>query len=390
MNTKINNGVNWLFLFYFIFSLLFPVVIFNKVIFILIIGFMIVNYKLYRLNTVSPFIVFLIFLYGFVLSFFNVVDSVLALQFFLSVLVLFLIYPLLRYKINIDRIIKISGLIMALYTGVSFLVTVVFMDSPISTPYYQFFRNYSSGSNGLRDFAEGGTLSFHIGTVPFLYLPYCLFVISFIDKRKLSSLLCIIILFITIFISASRGSIISCVMATVCIIFFKSNLRKKVVFLVISIPLFIATISYLLTNTTVFASGEESNSAKIGHYESFVENIDFFNLFLGEGLGSYYYSKGSQSMKAHTELTPIDMLRYFGFILAPLLYFIIIFPSKKIGSYLGTNSLYVIIFLIYVVNSITNPTMFNSYGLLVALWYWYKILCDSNSNSEYNLGTQKS
>ena len=22
----------------------------------------------------------------------------------------------------------------------------------------------------------------------------------------------------------------------------------------------------------------------------------------------------------------------------------------------------------------TNPTMFNSYGLLVVLWYWYKIL----------------
>ena len=385
MNSKVNKRVNWFFLFFFIFSLLFPVIIFNKVIFILIIGFMIVNYKLYSLNTVSPFIVFLIFLYGFVLSFFNIVDSVLALQFFLSVLVLFLIYPLLRYKIDIDRIIKISGLIMAIYTGVSFLVTVVFLDSPISTPYYQFFSYYSSGSNGLRDFAEEGILSFHIGTVPFLYLPYCLFVISFIDKRKLSSLLSIVILFVTIFISASRGAIISCVMATVCIIFFKSNLRKKFVFLVISIPLFITTISYLLTYTTVFASEERSNSAKIGHYESFVENIDFFNLFLGEGLASYYYSKGAQSMKAHTELTPIDMLRYFGFILAPLLYFVIIFPSKKLGSYLGSNSLYVLLFLIYVVNSITNPTMFNSYGLLVVLWYWCKILYDANSDSKFNL-----
>lgn len=346
-------------------------------------GFVLFNYKLYRLNTIAPFVVFFIFLYGFIFSFFNKVDKDLSLQFFLAVLVLFLIYPIHKYKIDVDRIVKVSGLVMAIYTGISFLFVVVFMDLPFSAGYSNIFRDYSSGSNGLREFAEEGTLSFHIGTVPFIYLSFVLYIISFVEKKKISQLIAIIILFITIFISASRGSILSCIIAAGYIIFAKSKFNTKIIFLVISIPLIIILLSYLLTNTSIFDSGEESNSTKIGHIESFFDNINFFNFFLGEGLGSYYYSKGSQIMKAHTEITPLDMLRYFGFILTPILYFSIFFPVKKIKSYLGNNSLYLVLFMIYVVNSFTNPTMFNSYGLLIVLWYWYKIL--DNSNGEYEV-----
>lgn len=385
MNYKINKRVSQLVLFFFILSLLFPATILNKFIFVSIIGFVIVNYKLYKFTTISPFIVFFIFLYGFFYSFFNIVSKELALQFFLSVLVLFLIYPVLKYRVDLDRIVKISGLLAVIYTAISFLIVVVFIDSPISANYYDFFSSYSAGSNGLREFAEGQSLSFHIGTVPFLYLPFCLFLISYIEKRKLSSFIAIIVLFITVVISTSRGSILTCLIAAIFIIFFKSNLKVKIVFLAVSIPLIIISMSYLLTATTVFDFGEESNSVKIGHYQSFVEHLDFFNFFLGEGLASYYFSKGTQSMKAHTEITPLDMLRYFGFILTPLLYIVIILPVRKISSYLGSNALYVVIFLIYVANSFTNPTMFNSYGLLIVLWYWYVILKTQNDSSEQTL-----
>jgi hypothetical protein len=382
---SLNSKVNLLFFLFFISTLLFPATVFNKFMFLIIIGFVFINYKLYRLETFAPFIVFIIFLYGFIFSFFNVVDKDLSLQFFLSVLVLFLIYPICKYKIDIDRIAKISGLIMAFYTGLSFLIVVVFMELPFSSTYYTFFSNYSAGSNGLREFAEEGTLSFHIGTVPFMYLSFVLYVMAFVEKKTIGSFFAIIIIFTTIFISASRGLILSCLLGVGYIIFFKSKFSSKIVFLTISIPLVIISLSYLLTNTTVFDSDEGSNSVKIGHVESFFENIDFFNFFLGKGLGSYYYSKGSQGMKAHTEITPLDMIRYFGFILAPLLYFFVIFPTKKIKSYLGRNSLYLVLFMIYVVNSFTNPTMFNSYGLLIVLWYWYKILDNSNGKDEVPL-----
>jgi hypothetical protein len=114
----------------------------------------------------------------------------------------------------------------------------------------------------------------------------------------------------------------------------------------------------------------------LGHYESFIDNANVFNLLVGNGLGAIYYSKGSGGYKAHTEVTPIDMIRYLGIFFAILLYWFIIFPTKRIKAYLGKNFLYTIIFIIYVLNSMTNPTMFNSYGLIVVIWYWYKILQD--------------
>jgi hypothetical protein len=387
MNLKLNKSISLLFLFFFILSLLFPTTIFNKVIFIILMGFTVLNHKLYKLKTVSPFFVFFIFLFGFIYSFFNNADSDLRLQFFLSVLVLFLIYPILKYKIDIDYIAKVSGLVMALYTGISFLIIVTFMNSPISEAYYKLFFEVSSGGYSLREFGEEGTLSFHVGTVPFIYLSFVLYVKSFIEKKKTSTFLIILILSITIYVSVSRGLIISCIVGAGYIVFFKTKLVNKIIFLMTSIPLLVITILYLMANTGVFSSGETSNSIKIGHYVSFVEHIDFFNFFLGEGLASYYYSKGTNSMLAHTEITPLDMIRYFGFILATLLYFVIIFPSKKITSYLGFNSLYVVLFLIYVINSMTNPIMFNSYGLLIVLWYWNKILCDRNVNSGHDFET---
>ncbi|MBC7845838.1 MAG: hypothetical protein H7Y10_05055 [Flavobacterium sp.] len=387
MNLKLNKSISLLFLFFFILSLLFPTTIFNKVIFIILMGFTVLNHKIYKLKTVSPFFVFFIFLFGFIYSFFNNSDSDLRLQFFLSVLVLFLIYPILKYKIDIDYIAKVSGLVMALYTGISFLIIVTFMNSPISGAYYKLFFEVSSGGYSLREFGEEGTLSFHVGTVPFIYLSFVLYVKSFIEKKKTSTFLIILILSITIYVSVSRGLIISCIVGAGYIVFFKTKLVNKIIFLMTSIPLLVITILYLMANTGVFSSGETSNSIKIGHYVSFVEHIDFFNFFIGEGLASYYYSKGTNSMLAHTEITPLDMIRYFGFILATLLYFVIVFPSKKITSYLGPNSLYVVLFLIYVINSMTNPIMFNSYGLLIVLWYWNKILCDRNVNSGHDFET---
>lgn len=378
MKYKIRRRINQLIFVFFSLSLLFPVAIFNKLIFFVIISFSVINYKHCKLKTTAPFVVFFIFTYGFIYSFFNTVNRELALQFFLSVLVLFLIYPIIRYKIDINKIAKVCGLLIVAYTSISFLVVVVFVDLPISSLYYDFFSNYSAGSNGLREFVEDRTLSFHIGTVPFLYLPFCLYTISFVENKKVINLLAIILLFVIIFISASRGLILSCLMALVVIIFFKSSLKSKIIFVTLSIPVIVVLISYLLTKTTVFDSGEESNSVKLGHYESFKEHLSFFNFFLGEGLASIYYSKGTQSLKAHTEITPLDMLRYFGFILTPILYLVIVFPTKKISSYIGYNLLYVVLFLIYVINSFTNPTMFNSYGLLLVLWYWYIIFRKKN------------
>lgn len=367
------NQFNLVFLFV-IFTLIFPTFIFNKLILIFIALIFFSTINSYRFLSLSPIYVFLIFSYGFFISFFNQVERSLSIQFFLTTLSLIIIYPVLKYKVDFDKIVKSSGLILAFYSLISFFIIVVYIDSPISEKYYNFFREYSAGAYGLREFTDEGLLSFHSGTAPFLFLSLVLYCESFIIKRKLFFFIAILLHIYIIFISGSRGTFFSALLAMLIVIMFRANKKAKIGLALIGIPIIFYCISFLFQNTEIFSSEEGSNNVKLGHFESFIESVSFSNLIIGNGLGAIYYTKGSGMYKAHTEITPLDMIRYLGIILAFLLYWVIIFPTKRITRYFGNNLLYIIIFVIYLLNSMTNPTMFNSYGLLVVLWYWNKIL----------------
>lgn len=365
---------------FFILTLLVPTSIINKIFFVLIFLAVFFTIREYYFNSKSPIYVILIFLYGYILSYFNNVDKELSNQFFLSTFVLILIYPIIYYKINLDKIVKISGLLLAIYSLISFFIVVVYLDSSISETYYTFFKEYSAGSNGLREFTDDGLLSFHTGTAPFLFLSLVLYFESFLNKKTILTFLAIILHIYIIFISGSRGTFFSSLLTIVMLMLFRSSNKIKFGILIFGIPLFILFISLLLKNTDIFSSDEGSNNVKIGHFDSFIESTNFFNLITGNGLAAKYFSKGTNSVLAHTEITPVDMIRYLGIVMAFLLYWFIIFPTKRIKSYLGNNFLYMVIFIIYVLNSMTNPTMFNSFGLLVVIWYWYKILKEGEEN----------
>ena len=253
ISNKYKTWITRLFYFFFIVTLLFPVIIINKIVFLSIIGLMVFNYKLYRFKTVSPFVLFFIFLWGFIHSFFHYSNREISQQFFLSTLVLFLIYPIYKYKIDLDKIAKVSGVVMVVYTWVSFLI--VTGGFPFSDIYYDFFFYYSTGSYSLRDFVEDGLVTFQIGTLPFLYLPLVLYYISFLNDRKYSKLLILLIFFITLALGGSRASMLTTLFTLVMITFVKSNNKNRIRFLMVSIPIVITAGSYLLINTTVFDKG---------------------------------------------------------------------------------------------------------------------------------------
>lgn len=327
-----------------------------------------------KIHTLSPIIIFCIFLFGYIVSFWGNVDRELSNQLILSVSVLFLIYPIQEYNINIDKIVKVSGAIMALYTLLLFLLIVVYSGGPLSSFAYSILNDFGAGGQGKRAFTDEASVSFHLGAIPFLYLPFCLFFHSFLNGKRSINILGMLILIPAIILSISRGLWIVCIIGIFLIFFLHLKRIKRIVLISITLPFLLFIIGYLIENTNAFSLKEESNNVKIGHVISFVENLNPINFLIGDGLAGYYYSKGSQIMKSNTEVTPIDMLRYFGFILTPILYAVILFPTQRLTRYKGTNYSFVIIFILYLINSFTNPIMFNSYGLLVVLWYWAKIL----------------
>ena len=98
------------------------------------------------------------------------------------------------------------------------------------------------------------------------------------------------------------------------------------------------------------------------------------SLLFGEGLAATYFSSGYNALTAQTEITLLDMARYFGLPLTALLYAALLFPTPQGSSYHEENRSAVVIFLLYLSISMTNPVLFNSYGLLVVIWYWSRIL----------------
>ena len=140
----------------------------------------------------------------------------------------------------------------------------------------------------------------------------------------------------------------------------------------------VALIGYLLNqfyldNSLLLSAEETSNAVKIGHFQSYFADLTLASVLVGRGLASYYYSTGSDAFLAHTEITPLDMARFVGVILTAALYLAILLPTLQWYRYGGRNRIWVIAFVLYLALSATNPVMFNSYGMLVVLWYWCKI-----------------
>jgi hypothetical protein len=104
-------------------------------------------------------------------------------------------------------------------------------------------------------------------------------------------------------------------------------------------------------------------------------------MLFGEGLASYYYSSGVNQTVAHTEVTPLDLARYFGLPLTVVACLAFLFPLLKRDAYSGKARAAVVIVVIYLGISLTNPVLGNSYGLVVVLWYWSVILSGSKGLS---------
>lgn len=381
---KKNKILSILLLLFTITSLIFPTMILNKIIFGIIVIIMLVNIKDFKLDTKSPFLIFGIFLFGFINSFFNDTNFAMSQQFFLSSFILFYIYPILAYKVNFDKVAKITGFILTLYTGFSYLMIEEIITLPFSSSFGPFFMETNVGSFGTKEYISDSDYYIRFGGTPFLYLSFVLYILSFLEKKTITSLIAILSVGTAILFCGQRGVIISSFVALLYILFSRFNYAGKMYFLVITIPLLLLLINFFLTETTVFSSQNESNNVKSKHIESFFESLNFTNSIIGNGLGANFYSKGEIRKVAITEITPMDMVRYFGFIFASFLYYFMLFPTTNFNKYKG-KGLYIVLFLIYVINSMSNPTMFNSFGLLLILWYWDKILSNQKEKNSVTL-----
>ena len=236
------------------------------------------------------------------------------------------------------------------------------------------------GAIGQRSsFTDNPLFTFRIGTAQFLFLPYCLFLSSLLQKRRILDLLALLLIGFVIVLSTSRGLILGCLLATGYMALRRLRPSGQVIGFCVSAFAAIVAFEYLVSNTVIFSATEYSNRVKIGHIVSFLEYMTPSKMIFGEGLAAFYFSSGFNLSTPQTEITLLDMVRYLGVPLTIVLYLALLFPSLRPESYAGEKSTSVFIFVVYLAISLSNPVLFNSYGLLIVVWYWSVILGTSST-----------
>lgn len=369
MSRIVRSTVLW----YSLATVLVPVFFLNKLLFVPLFLMSIFVLFIRPMKTIAPFIVLTIFAYGFVLGMTGEFDVGLARQMLLGALSLFLIYSIVHYQVNMEAVLKVSGVTLALIMcSLSFMLMVMpgFFVGDMLLDYY---NSHELGFYGVRNFGNLQLFMLHHRSSPFLLVPLSLFFLDFLRRRTLITLLCVGVIIAAIICSASRALMAMTVISLFVLYLHHKPWPQRVFILSMLTPLFAIGLIYLLNQTSVLSSSEQSNNIKLGHITSFFDAVDWAMLFFGRGLGSYFYTEGYAAVVSQTEITWMDSVRFVGLPLSLVLMGSILFPVRRITALKKTIP-QVIIVVLYLIMSLSNPVLFNSFGFLVILWYWSVVM----------------
>lgn len=357
-------------------TLVIPTASINKVIFMLIFiiyGFQVLYTGKIKLLTIAPLLIFIIFIYGYFRSSFTNSNNQLAIQFMLFTSILFLIYPILTNKINFNKIVKQSGIIFSICTIYIYIFILKDIQLPIIDSLENIFNRYGLVAMGYRGFFGKDSLFIHFGSVPFLYLPTCIFFKEYLENKDKKNIIIIVTMMFAIHLSSSRALMLGTLLTMFILYFYKSNNKTKILKLFSSLVVIYILFVYIIINSNIFDFNEASNKVKIGDAISFFDSLNIGTLIIGNGLATYFYAAGRNSMAVHTENSLFDTIRYLGIILTSFVYSSFLFPKLN-WKFPRRNIEDLIIISIYLLMSMTNPILFNSLGGVLILWYWNNVL----------------
>jgi hypothetical protein len=245
----------------------------------------------------------------------------------------------------------------------------------------EIFLQNDSGYLGLRSFGDLQLTMIHFRSSPILIVPATFYFKALWDpakrRRKGLSLVLLVVTVAAILLSASRGLVLFTFLALLLTAFSLRKLRPyRLALWALMMAGFLAMV-YLTTSTNVFSSDETSNSVKTGHLLSFIKLFpdNIMTLLFGSGFAATYYSQGVDQIVWQTELTFLDILRYFGIFGTLLFSFLMFAPLAHKPKFL-----ILVPYVMYFADAMTNPLLFNSTGMLVVACYWVDTLSRSKGD----------
>jgi len=264
-----------------------------------------------------------------------------------------------------DEVAVVSGGIMCISTLI--LIYSVVYNKP---SLYNLFEAYGSIAAGERDVGNGVQEFFRLGGLPFLFITFSVLIRRLLIKIDIYNSSLLLLTSACIIVSSTRSILIGCFLILTFLFARKYKILSTYLFVIGFVYVFI----FFNPLGGFFDTNDFGNSIKLKDAGSFVDWANLTNILFGEGLGSLYHSAGRGYLVAQTEITLLDNIRYFGVIITFLLYLAILFPSLRYLPFKVDGGFYFAVMCIYILMSLTNPMLFNSFGFIVILWYWSNVL----------------
>ena len=206
---------------------------------------------------------------------------------------------------------------------------------------------------------------------PIVILAYAPTLYDFLRKkhREIKDFIFVNIFFWSLFFTGTRANIFSILLITViCYIDYIFYEKKKIVktaFLIVIFCIFALFGTFLLLSVK-----NSSSDAKDGHLisynEMFSENPSY--ILIGEGPGSYFFSKGFNKSVTNTEISYLELVRMFGIFFSVIILCCYCSPFLHIRNIeKGKNLVIVISYIAYLFIAGTNPLLIGPTGFM-AWW----------------------
>lgn len=195
--------------------------------------------------------------------------------------------------------------------------------------------------------------------------------------HKIISLALLIIFLAAVLCSGSRGTLIGIFFVIVALVCqklkkkFGSKLALAAFLIMLALPA-----GYFVS---FFHPDESSNAAKIGHIRSYAIEFNEHPTYLlwGQGADTEFYTQGFQTKTALTELTYLDLIRWFGLPVAALILIAVFFPIFALTRQENASSYLAVPYFAYLWEAATNPLLVCSAGALVVTAIWGTVLTHS-------------
>lgn len=281
---------------------------------------------------------------------------------------LLIIFVVKDYKIDFEKILLKSVKLIMITTILLVILDIIgFLDVNNS-----FFRNEIMYGYDLGLMGKSPLYPFYY-KIFFKTSPLIVFILfkKFNDSKYFTAFLAITALII----SGTRANVLFPIFFLIAFYVFSAKNKSKIIkyiFIIFALlsSLFLIKPMIEVFNDAFIVKGEVSDTVRKGHIEGIKELVinDPMIILRGSGMGSEFYSYGTNSYASSFEWSYIDLWRQMGFLFFFLFLLFISFPlfywyeSGKYKKYA---------YITYLCIAATNPLLFSSTSYLVFIYIYY-------------------